>query len=210
MDNLDFLQISPDGTAYLTVYTPDGANFTFERLDFDIISVTCPLLALCFEERPHGLHHSIEASSVELIARFLRYLYLAEYITTNYLGEEEPCSLLVHAELCRLGDLFDVPGLMVEAHCNIVRHTELSCSLPSPPTGLCAAIRFIYAFLSDQQQLIDTILHYCVSCFLYHGLGRDETFKKTAYEVHQFHKDLCQTNFRRGFNDPGKNYFLLS
>lgn len=102
-----------------------------------------------------------------------------------------------------MADVFEVPELQVAAHANIIRETELSCSQPFPPVQLCAAIRFIYAHLSDQQPLIDTILNYCVFCFLYHGLGTNEDFRRLAFELQPFHRDLCRTSFKRGFTDDG-------
>jgi hypothetical protein len=202
--NLDFLNYSDGLRASLTVYTPaNSENFTFENLDHDIISQSCPLLALCFEYNHRGFHHSIEATSIELIARFLRFLHTGDYITYDDQGQEEPCSLLLHAELCRLGDLFEIDTLMVSAHLNVIRVTELACSSASAPRDLVPAIRFIYENLNGHKDLIDTVLHYCISCFLYHGLGRNEEFKRLAYELRQFHTDLCRTNFKRGFEDEG-------
>lgn len=118
-------------------------------------------------------------------------------------GEAEPCSLLIHAELCRLGDVFEAPALMVQAHCNMIQATELACSQPRPPRDLHDAVRFIYENLSGQRELIDTILHYCVSCFIQHGLAQNEEFRKLAYGLRPFHNDLCRTSFRRGFEDEG-------
>jgi hypothetical protein len=203
MDDLGFLQYSDKGNASLTVFFPNGNTNTIHYLDLDIIAASCPLLAACFEDRYSGPHHSIEASSATLVICFLRFLYTGSYVPLNEDGEAEPCSLLLHAELCRLGDTFETPALMVQAHCNILRDTELACSQPNPPQDLSKAIRFIYEHLSAQRELIDTVLHYCVSCFVYHGLAKDDEFREVAYEVRRFHNDLCRTNFKRGFEDDG-------
>lgn len=203
MDDLSFLQSAHSGTAALTIFFSGGNSQTIHGLDLDTVAAACPLLALCFEEGHRGPHHSIEATSASLIISFLRYLYTGDYVITNQDGEAEPCSLLTHAELCHLGNLFDAPALIVQAHCNIIRDTELACSKPDPPQALCEAIRFIYENLADQRELIDTILNYCVSCFLYHGLSKSDDFRKIAYEVRRFHNDLCRTNFARGFVDDG-------
>jgi hypothetical protein len=203
MDDIGFLQYSDKGNASLTVFFPDGSTDTLNFLDLDIIESSCPLLAACFENRWSGPHHSIEASSASLVISFLRFLYTGSYITLDENGEAESCSLLLHAELCRLGDLFEAPALMVQAHCNILHDTELACSQPNPPKDLSKAIRFIYEHLSAQRELVDTVLHYCVSCFVYHGLAKDEEFRTVAYEVRPFHNDLCRTNFKRGFEDDG-------
>ncbi|KAE9972631.1 hypothetical protein EG328_004889 [Venturia inaequalis] len=203
--NLDFLHYDPGNKADLTVFVPGTeGSFTFRNLDHDAIAQSCPLLGHSFEDRGRGLHHSMEATSVELIARFLRFLHTGDYITFDKLGREEPCSLLLHAELCRLADLFDINTLKVQAHYNVVRTTEIACSSPRAPEDLVPAIRFIYEQLSDgYEKIIDTVLHYCISCFLQHGLGHDVEFTLLAYEVRQFHTDLCRTNFKRGFEDEG-------
>jgi hypothetical protein len=202
--NLDFLSYNEGTTASLTVLTPsNNGSFTFENLDHDIITQSCPLLALCFEYSHRGLHHSLEATSVELVARFLRFLHTGDYITYDNQSQEEPCSLLLHAELCRLGDLYEIDTLMVQAHINVIRTTELACSSSNAPQDLIPAIRFIYEQLSGHKDLIDTVLHYCISCFLYHGLGRNVEFQSLAYELRQFHTDLCRTNYQRGFEDEG-------
>lgn len=203
--NLDFLNYFVESKADLTVFVPGTeGGFTFRNLDHDAITQSCPLLGYSFEDRGRGLHHSMEATSIELIARFLRFLHTGDYIIFDRLGQEEPCALLLHAELCRLGDLFDINTLKVQAHYNVVRTTEMACSSSQAPEDLVPTVRFIYEHLSDgYEKLIDTVLHYCISCFLQHGLGHDEEFKRLAYEVRQFHTDLCRTNFKRGFEDEG-------
>jgi hypothetical protein len=202
--DLDFLNYNEGTTASLTVFTPgNNESFTFQNLDHDIISQSCPLLALCFEDNHRGLHHSLEATSIELVARFLRFLHTGDYITYDDQGQEKPCSLLFHAELCRLGDLYEIDTLMVQAHINVIRTTELACSSSNAPRDLVPAIRFIYEQLSGHKDLIDTVLHYCISCFLYHGLDRNAEFQSLAYELRQFHTDLCRTNYQRGFEDEG-------
>lgn len=203
--NLDFLDYAVETQADLTVFVPGTEGcFTFRHLDHDAITQSCPLLGYSFEDRGRGLHHSMEATSVELIARFLRFLHTGDYITFDKFGQEEPCSLLLHAELCRMGDLFDINTLKVQAHYNVIRATEMACSSPRAPEDLVPTIRFIYEQLGDgYEKIVDTMLHYCISCFLQHGLGHNEEFKRLAYEVRQFHTALCRTNYKRGFEDEG-------
>ncbi|OCK77059.1 hypothetical protein K432DRAFT_276808, partial [Lepidopterella palustris CBS 459.81] len=203
MASLDFLENYPPGHASLMVITPDGTISTIDNLHPAIIGQRCPLLEFSFEQGSTGFPKaSIEASSHEVALCFLRFLYHGDYLSYDEQGQL-PCSMLIHAELCRMADVFEVPELQVAAHANIIRETELSCSQPFPPVQLCAAIRFIYAHLSDQQPLIDTILNYCVFCFLYHGLGTNEDFRRLAFELQPFHRDLCRTSFKRGFTDDG-------
>lgn len=200
MANLDFLQNFPPGNATLMIITPDGTSSTIYNLDTDIIGQRCPLLELSFETDINNVPKAnIEANSQEIVVRFLRFLYQG-----SYLDYDELCSMLLHAELCRLADRYEVPELQVSAHGNIIRETELSCSQPTPPIDLCPSIRFIYEHLSNHKQLIDTILNYCVFCFLYHGLGANKEFRQVAFELQPFHQDLCRTNFKRGFEDEGK------
>jgi hypothetical protein len=205
MDDLTFVNLhSQVGEAAITVFHPDGTNFgTIQFLDVEIINQRCPLLAMCFEDGSRGPHHCLEASSRALVVSFLRYIYTGDYMPDHIAAVDEPCSLLIHAELCRLGDVFEAPELMVQAHCNMIQATELACSQPHPPLDLHDAIRFIYGYLSEQRELIDTILHYCISCFIQHGLANNEEFRRLAYELRPFHNDLCRTNFRRGFEDEG-------
>lgn len=203
--NLDFLNYTEGTRADLTVFVSSSdKSFTFRDLDHDLIAQSCPLLALSFENGHRGLHHSIEATSVELIAHFLRFLHTGDYMTFDGSNQEEPCSLLLHAELCRLGDLYEIDTLMVQAHLNVIRKTELACSSSQAPEDLVSAIRFIYEQLSGHRDLVDTVLHYCISCFVQHGLGRSEGFKLLVYELRQFHTDLCRTNYHRGFEDEGE------
>lgn len=203
MDTLDFLEMSESGDATLVVNVADGTVTTIDNVDLDIISQRCPLLAYSFERRDSGNPKSwIDASSRTLVICFLRFLYVGDYSVLNG-GTHEPSSLLLHAQLCQLAHTYEVPELQTMAHANMIRDTELSCSRPSPPDDLCEAIRFIYKNLSNHKGMIDTILHYCASCFLYHRLATNETFRNLAYELHSFHQDLCRTNFKRKFKDDG-------
>ncbi|KAL2355261.1 hypothetical protein BJ546DRAFT_1060297 [Cryomyces antarcticus] len=201
MDNLDFLQGSAPGDASLSVFHADGIS-AITGLNTDVISSLCPLLALAFEDGPTCKRYTIEGGSRDLIASFLRFLYTGDYKYASYNnGLEHPCSLLLHAQLYHMAVLYDVPELRCAAQANITCETEYACSSPSPPPDLCEAIHFIYEHLFTEQHLIDTVVHYCVACFLYHRLGDDEAFQKLAYELLPFHQDLIKTNFYRGFSD---------
>lgn len=204
MDDLDFLRTSRLGNASLVITGADGTVTVIDNLDLDIIAQSCPLLAFSFESRSFGKpKYSIDAPSRTLVICFLRFLYVGDYRVFNG-WYEEPCSLLLHVQLCRMGHLYQVPELRMIAHANTIRDTELSCSRPSPPDDLCEAIRCVYENPSDHQPIIDTLLHYCVSCFLYHNLASNEMFRKLAYELRSFHQDLCRTNLKRDFVDDGK------
>ncbi|KAF2432696.1 hypothetical protein EJ08DRAFT_562044, partial [Tothia fuscella] len=205
MDDLSFLHAHSDGgDAVITVLLPNGNNRMIPLLNVEFIAQRCPLLALCFEDGQRGLHHSFEANSATLVICFLRFIYTENYIPQGYEDwRDGPVSLLLHTELCRLGDIYDLPALTVQAHYNVICETELACGKPDPPKDLCNAICYIYEHLAEQRELVDTILHYCVSEFTHHGLAQNEAFRKVAYELRPFHNDLCRTNFKRGFEDAG-------
>ena len=210
MDNLDFLNLSPNGTAFLTVFTPSGLSHTFHGIDLDIISQVCPLLALSFEEGSRGRKlHSLQASSPDLIARFLRFLYTGSYLSYDDEKNEIPCPLLMHVELYRYGYLFEVPHLLDAAHFSIMQTCEYYCCTPQPPEDLCQTISFVYEFLKDQQEVSDTILHYCVNCFVYHKLGENEEFKTLLADLKPFRQDIFRKNMERGFQDEGSWLLLI-
>ncbi|KAF2761158.1 hypothetical protein EJ05DRAFT_254516 [Pseudovirgaria hyperparasitica] len=198
LDNLDFLTLIP-GDAALSISLPSGGISTINGLIVEVIAEKCPLLAYSFESGESGSPRaSVEAPSRVLIICLLRFIYVGDY-----LDGVDGCSILVHAQLCRMAELFEIPELQVMAHANVIRETEVSCSKPTPPADLCEAIRFIFDHLADQTPLVDTILHYCVHCFLYHQLNTNDEFQKLTFEMRKFTQELCRTNFQRGFEDDG-------
>ena len=204
MDDLDFLRQKPAGQASLIVVLPEGVVTTIDDINLEVIAEKCPLLALAFEPGPYGVKHSMEEASLPLVASFLRFLYEGTYDRWDTNGFLVPCPLLLHAQLCRIGEIYDVPELSSEAHVHIIRSADFSCSYPEPPPDLCATIDFLYTKLDHRKPLLETILHYCVSCFVQHKLGNNEEFCKLVYELVPFHKDLFRINYQRGFQDEGK------
>ncbi|KAI9686929.1 MAG: hypothetical protein M1822_002682 [Bathelium mastoideum] len=204
MDNLDFLGGWPMGSASLTITLPDGVVSTIDGINLDKIQERCPLLAMAFEPGPHGPKYSMEVASLPVVASFLRFLYLGDYHPPDQWGSpEEYPLLLLHAQLFQLGKNYDVPQLCAETRLGINTGIEESLSYPVPPPGLCEAIRFLYNKLPDQRNLINDILHYCVSGFAQHKLGTNAEFRRLAYELAPFHKDLVKMNHEHGFQDEG-------
>jgi hypothetical protein len=206
MDDIaDLLQIAPlnEQTATLFVTLPDGANYSIYGLSVPVIGYRCPVFALCFEERADGsFQGSIEASSRELVVCFLRFLYINTY--SDFHGDVlEPRGLLLDVELYHMGDVYDIPELQVEAYSNLIRKTELACSLPYAPEGLCDAIRFTYENLERERGIVEVLLNYCVNCFFYHQLSQDEHLLRLVVEIKPFHDGLAQLNCERGFEDDG-------
>jgi hypothetical protein len=203
-DLVGFLALRIPGNGQLTVYTPDNRSFVFPDLDLDYIAGICPLLAYSFEGGPQGRKlHSLNASSVELVSRFLRFLYAGNYHVLDHQGLELPCSLLMHAQLYHYGELYDVHLLMDSAYLHISQICEMACSMPTSPKDLCDALRYLYLNVKDGKEVHDTILHYCMNCFVYHRLSANEEFLKLVVEVKAFEQDIFRINMERGFSDEG-------
>ncbi len=202
MASLGFLQQAQPGNATLRIHVPNETVTVIPGLNTEVIAQRCPLLALGFESGSSGPTCDIEADSYVVAVSFLRYIFCGSYVVYGTF-DHQPRSLLVHAELFRIAGLYDVPDLQMMARANIIADTEWSCSVRKPPDDLCAAIRFIYTNLSKERNILDTILQYCLSCFIYHGLKTNDEFRNLTFELHAFQRDLCQTNFQRNFEDDG-------
>jgi hypothetical protein len=204
-DLVSFLALRNRGNGYLTVHTPNNDTFTFAGLDLDFIAERCPVLACCFEKGTSERKlYSLYASSVELVSRFLRFLYTDDYHVLDHMGMELPCSLLMHAQLYYYGELYDVRLLPDEAYNQIHDICELAFSMPTAPADLCETLRYLYQNAKNNRWVHDRIVHYCVSCFVCHRLGENEEFKKLLAEVKAFQQDLYRINMERGFSDEGK------
>lgn len=207
MADFDFLTECTNPNAELMVMLPDSTAERIRKLSTDQIRERCPLLYFAFEDPLQSPRQaSIEATSLQVVACFLRYLYTGNYLKP---GEEpQSCSLRLHAELCKMAEDFQVPELQVSAYVNFMESTEWACSIPSPPLGLCDAIQFIYQHLAcdssrQQQGLVENLLNYCLSSFRYHGLGENPDFRRVVFDNPTFHKQLCETSMARDFHDDG-------
>lgn len=204
-DHDSFLALRQPGNGFLTVHATNLETFTFMGLDLDFIAEICPLLSFSFEDGARGRKlHSMHATSIELISRFLRFLYTGSYHVLNEEGIEHPCPLLMHAQLYYYGELYDVSLLMDSAYWHISQICEMSCSMPTPPPGLCETLRYLYQNVKGSHDIHDTMLHYIVNCFLYHQLGADDEFKQLLIETKAFEQDLFRINMERGFQDEGE------
>ncbi|KAF2111704.1 hypothetical protein BDV96DRAFT_602755 [Lophiotrema nucula] len=187
----------------LTIQLPDLTVARIDEVPLVLIKDACPLLFHVFEDGANGaIQGSIEAPSLELVSRFLCYLYTQN----DYMNGEddfESRSLLLHAQVCFMAQNYDVPQLEVAAHLNFTHATELSCCLPDPPHDLSQAIEFVYARLPNETALLQTLLHYCVGNYQYHRLGENKAFRQVVFETPEFHRGLCQTFLSRDFQDDG-------
>jgi hypothetical protein len=208
MADFDFLTAGTNDNDELLVMLPDNTVERIRRLSTDQIRERCPLLYFAFEDPLQSPRQaSIEATSLEVVTCFLRYLYTGNYLKSD--EEPQGCPLLLHAEICKMAEDFQVPELQVSAYVNFMESTEWACSFPSPPLGLCDAIQFIYRHLAcdssrQQQGLVDSLLNYCLSSFKYHKLGENPEFRQTVFANPTFHKQLCETSMARDFHDDGK------
>jgi hypothetical protein len=169
---------------------------------------SCPLLYHAFEYGSQSrLQASIEAPSRAAVISLLRYCYTGSYLPPG--SEYAPVLLLLHAQVYKMAEDFDVPELQLVAHGNFSVQVNCACSLPMPPQDLLETIRFVYAYFASpqarqQQGLVHTLLNYCVSVFQYHKLGESFQFLEVIRQVPDFRQDLCRINMERNFQDECK------
>jgi hypothetical protein len=170
----------------------------------------CPLLYHAFEHGSQSrLQASIEAPSRVAAIALLRYCYTGSYLPPCACAEDAPILLLLHAQIYKMAEDYDVPELQLLAHGNFSVQVECACSLPLPPQDLLETIRYVYANFASpqarqQQGLLHTLLNYCISVFLYHQLGESVEFLQVVQQIPEFRQDLCRTNMDRNFQDDCK------
>lgn len=205
-----FLESYPKGNATLTYQNDDGELESIPNVNTQLIEERSPILGLAFEPGRSGARLYLETLNSATAYPFLRYLYTRSYSLRPLTGEpgdhyeDVPTSVLLHCQLYRLADIYDLPDLRSQAYVNVLRQCEFGCSSPDKPIDLCAAIRFIYDNLQEHENLVDAILNYCVSCFLQHRLAEDAEFKQLAYDLRPFHQALCKNSMEREFENESK------
>jgi hypothetical protein len=169
---------------------------------------TCPLLYHAFEYGSQTrLQASIEAPSRASVVSLLRYCYIGSYLPPG--AKFAPITLLLHAEVYKMAEDYDIPELQLLAHGNFSVQVDCACSLPTPPHDLLETIRFVYDYFASpharqQQSLVHTLLNYCISMFQYHKLGESVDFLEVVRQIPEFRQDLCRTNMERNFQDDCK------
>jgi hypothetical protein len=213
MEDLTFLeQLDGDyGDSNGTLKAVDSEGYVCHISDrvspFRLLD-NCPLLYHAFEYGYQSrLQANIEAPSRAAAISLLRYCYTGSYLSPG--SEYEPVLLLLHAQVYKLAEDFDVPELQLLAHGNFSVQVDCACSLPVPPRDLLDTIRYVYAHFAtpqarQQQGLVHTLLNYCVSVFQYHKLGESVEFLEVVRQVPEFRQDLCRTNMGRDFQDECK------
>ncbi|KAK5169463.1 uncharacterized protein LTR77_005439 [Saxophila tyrrhenica] len=201
-----FMLQYPSGNATISFYNDRGQLETIPNVNIQLIEDRCPILAMAFEESRSGPQLFLETVTSQSAWPFLRFLYSGTYalnggFASDVWWEDVPTSVLAHCQLYRLGDIYDLPELKTRAYVNVVRQCEFGCSSPNKPIDLCAAIEYIYEHLRQHESVVDTLINYCISCFLSHNLERDPDFQKLGFELRPFHQDLCKNVMDRGFED---------
>ena len=204
VDEKSFLAWYPRGGGTITYTATDGQVACAQDLDVEAIGSKAPLLAAAFEETRSGPRLHLEAVTSLTIWPFLRFLYTDSYALSTPNGDyfrDVPTSLLLHCQLYRLGDIYDLPQLKSQAYVNVLRQCEFGCSSPDKPIDLWEGIRYVYEHLASQDKVIDAIVNYCVTCFKSHRLGSDPTLKEMAHSLRPFHQALCRVSMAREYQD---------
>ena len=203
MDDILFLKDAKPGFAKLTITNQHRPDLVIRGLDLERIRETAPQLAKAFvNHKPDK--HKLRFNDVPAAAAIclIRFIYQGDYTLCDALYEKQ-CSLLLHLQVLRLAEIFEIQTLQDQVYSHVVKETELTLSLGKPVIDLCDGIRLLYLELRTREKLRNVIAHYCLSCYEYHGLGTYEPFRQTVYESYLFHQDLCRANLRAGFKDAG-------
>lgn len=213
------LETVPLGMSFLDCFAKGNLTVTYSNDLGDVESVT-GIDRQLIEERSFLLSQSIDSGrlgsklhlecvSPSTIRPFLQYIYTGSYSLATPVGEileDVPTSLLVHLQMYRLGDIYDISELKSCANVHIIRQCEFGCSSPNKPIDLCATIRYLYGHMQLHAGLKDTILNYCVSCFLTHALAQDPEFRELAHDLRQFNQDLCREGMNRCSEDESSEF----
>ncbi|KAH7380090.1 hypothetical protein BKA66DRAFT_420212 [Pyrenochaeta sp. MPI-SDFR-AT-0127] len=210
MDDLSFLETfgecgASNATLKAVLASGQVCHISDHICPYNLIDA-CPLLYHAFEYGFHSrLQASIDAPSRSAVVSLVRYCYTGSYLSAEE-AEYAPILLLPHAETYKLAEDFNVPALQLLAQGNFSCQVDFACCLPAPPQDLLETIKFVYhhyaAQLSRQQHsLVNTILNYCISNFLYHRLAENTDFLAVVADIPEFRQDLCRTNMERNFQD---------
>jgi hypothetical protein len=213
MDDLTFLEqlgreYGTDCATLKAVIAGGQVCYISDRVSPYRLLDVCPLLYHAFEYGSQSrLQASIEAPSTASVVSLLRHCYTGSYLPSD--SEYAPPFLLLHAEVYKMAEDYDVPELQLLAHGNFSVQIDCACSLPTPPQDLLETIRFVYDYFAtpqarQQQSLVHTLLNYCISMFQYHNLNESIDFLEVARQIPEFRQDLCRTNMERNFQDDCK------
>ncbi|USW55572.1 hypothetical protein Slin15195_G088910 [Septoria linicola] len=198
--DMSFLELYPPGHITISYSNEAGSVERIHGIHQDPLDDCSFLLSQAVD----GGNLHLEACGSLTIRPFLQYVYTNTYhlpTPTGEILEDVPTSLLIHCQMFRLGDIYDIPELKSFANVQIIRQCEFGCSSPDRPVDLCAAIDYVYKNMSEHVGVVETIVAYCVTCFLSHGLGSHFDFRRLAFDLRPFHQDLCKVGMERRFED---------
>ena len=183
-------------------------NYLLDRLCYEQIFKAAPKLLqqlFTFEDDQPCIKFR-HGESNAAIAALSRYVRSGDYLPSDTL----PSSLLLHLQVLKMGERFDIHELQLQANSNIFQVLEYSCCISKAVIDLSDGIRFLYLEFSDEESMNvkQTIAHYCVSNFIYHNLGHLEEFRQTVYEAPDFHRTLIEANFAQAFTSEGASEIM--
>ncbi|KAI5204862.1 hypothetical protein E4T39_03343 [Aureobasidium subglaciale] len=201
MDDLSFLATVEDGKATLTIKDPHTQKTTvLKNINLSTLELVAPILAFSFEESRNGPKYTIEDISLTAVLCMLRHIYTFEhYVPTDCLHDQ--MSVLLHVEVFHLATIFDIASLKTMVKARIFLELELSTSYPGPPKDLCKALAYAYKNLPNENDISQTLAHYCITCFLQHRLNEDELFTTFHYNCRPFQRDLVTILRENRFED---------
>lgn len=202
--DMSFLDWFPRGDAIVSYPNAHGGVECVYGISQGLVEDRSFLLSQAFE----GNRLHLEAVTGDTIRPLLQYIYTGAYSLPTPSGEafeDVPTSLLIHCQMYHLADIYDIGDLKSFANVAIIRQCEFGCSSPDQPIDLCPAIEYVYNNMREQEGVIETIIAYCVTCFLTHALSDDFEFRQLAFDLRPFHQDLCKVSMERRFdNDDSK------
>lgn len=200
--DMSFLDWLPRGDVTVSYHNARGGVQCVHGINQGVIEDRSSLLWQAFE----GNRLHLEAVGADTIRPLMQYLYTGAYSLPTPSGEafeDVPTSLLIHCQMYHLADIYDMGDLKSFANVAIILQCEFGCSSPDQPIDLCPAIKYVYNNMREHEGVIETIIAYCVTCFLTHALSDDFELRKLAFDLRPFHQDLCKISMERRFDDDG-------
>ncbi|KAK7565427.1 hypothetical protein IWX49DRAFT_586797 [Phyllosticta citricarpa] len=198
--DMSFLDRRPGGQGRLILNAPTGSRHVLQNLSISVIEKDCPVLALAFESSENGTPTAdLDVPSIAAGISLVRFIYTRNY-AWPLLQDDVP--LLPTAHVVIVANSLDYDELYQEAYANLVAKIDNAADFPSPPSDLCATIRFLWEH-TGVSFIKEYILSYCIAAFEQHTLGSNPEFIELCQEHFDFHMDLSRVNRERGFEHAG-------
>ncbi|KAK8160720.1 hypothetical protein BKA80DRAFT_310951 [Phyllosticta citrichinensis] len=202
--DMSFLDRKPVGQVRLFLNLPDGSHQVLQKLNLPQVICQGSLLNFAFECAANGTPAAeIDVPSVAAGIGLVRFIYTKNY---GWPSSPDDVPLLLTAHVFALGYKVDNEELYHQSHVALLRKVNHAADYPSPPSDLCATIRFLWTqtwATTESSAIKGDILHYCVTAFDKHNLGSNPEFIKLSEEHVNFVTDLSKTNSERDFAQVG-------